>query len=82
MNPLTCVSGYWRVKNKHENKFDKWFCNTLRINCPYVFFSDEKTNSDVVAITIQQLIEAEILQDQELFIKVDIEGGVMSLFQA
>ena len=43
MNPLTCVSGYWRVKNKHGTKFDKWFSNTLRVNCPYVFFSDKET---------------------------------------
>lgn len=40
---LTCVSGYWNVKNKHNNKFNDWFENTLRINCPYVFFADAKT---------------------------------------
>ena len=40
---LTCVSGYWKIKNKHGNKFDYWFENTLRINCPYVFFSDKET---------------------------------------
>ena len=44
----TCVSGYWKVKNKHDkNKHDKnydiWFQNTLKINCPYVFFSDKDT---------------------------------------
>ena len=22
---LTCVSGYWKIKNKHGNKFDNWF---------------------------------------------------------
>lgn len=43
MYPLTCVSGYWRVKNKHSNSFDKWFKNTLKVNCPYVFFSDKET---------------------------------------
>ena len=32
---LTCVSGYWNVKNKHDNKFNNWFENTLIINCPY-----------------------------------------------
>ena len=42
-NPLTIVSGYWKIKNKHGNNFDKWFNNTLRINCPYVFFSDKET---------------------------------------
>jgi len=40
---LTCVSGYWNVKNKHDNKFNNWFENTLRINCPYVFFADKET---------------------------------------
>jgi hypothetical protein len=43
---LTCVSGYWNVKNKYENnnesKYDKWFQNTLQINCPYVFFTNKK----------------------------------------
>lgn len=41
---LTIVSGYWIIKNKHGNKFiDQWFKNTLRINCPYVFFGDKET---------------------------------------
>ena len=40
---LTCVSGYWSIKNKHDNKFETWFNNTLKINCPYVFFSDKET---------------------------------------
>lgn len=40
---LTCVSGYWRIKNKHNNNFEKWFNTTLKINCPYVFFSDKET---------------------------------------
>lgn len=42
-NPLTIVSGYWKITNKHGNNFDKWFKNTLSINCPYVFFSDKET---------------------------------------
>ena len=42
-NPLTIVSGYWKIKNKHENNFEQWFNNTLSINCPYVFFSDKET---------------------------------------
>jgi len=42
--PMTCVSGYWVVKNKHgENYTNKWLQNTLQINCPYVFFSDKET---------------------------------------
>ena len=41
--PLTCVSGYWKVDNKHGNSFDKWFENTLKLNCPYVFFSNKET---------------------------------------
>ena len=40
---LTCVSGYWKIKNKHDNKFYKWFENTLKINCPYVFFGNKES---------------------------------------
>jgi len=40
---LTCVSCYWIVKNKHNNNYNKWFKNTLKINCPYVFFGDKNT---------------------------------------
>ena len=40
---LTCVSGYWKIKNKHGDNFNKWFHNTLQINCPYVFFADKET---------------------------------------
>ena len=38
---FTCVSGYWFVDNKHGNKFNDWFNNTLAINCPYVFFTSK-----------------------------------------
>jgi hypothetical protein len=40
---MTCVSGYWIVNNKHGNNYDNWFKNSLKINCPYVFFSDKET---------------------------------------
>jgi hypothetical protein len=40
---MTCVSGYWIVDNKHGNKFTDWFQNSLKINCPYIFFSDKET---------------------------------------
>jgi hypothetical protein len=41
---LTCVSGYWNIINKHANgSFLQWFENTLRVNCPYVFFGTEET---------------------------------------
>lgn len=40
---LTCVSGYWKIRNKHGNSFDNWFHRTLKINCPYVFFADLDT---------------------------------------
>ena len=39
---LTCVSCYFPVKNKHDNKYLKWFENTLSIDCPYVFFTNSK----------------------------------------
>jgi hypothetical protein len=40
--PLTCISGFWQIKNKHGNKFLEWFKNTLQINCPYVFFATKE----------------------------------------
>lgn len=40
---LTCVSGYWIIKNKHGNQFNDWFKTTLRINCPYIFFGDKQS---------------------------------------
>jgi len=40
---MTCVSGYFPVKNKHGDSFDSWFQNTLSINCPYVFFGTKDT---------------------------------------
>jgi hypothetical protein len=40
----TCVSGYWNIINKHSNSsFPQWFEQTLRINCPYVFFGTDQT---------------------------------------
>ena len=46
-NNLTCVSGYWSVKNKHNNKFDSWFHKTLKLNCPYVFFCDKEMKNKI-----------------------------------
>ena len=40
---LTCVSGYWKIKNKHGDKFDDWFKYSLKINCPYIFFGDKES---------------------------------------
>ena len=40
---LTCVSGYWTIKNKHGNQFNNWFNNTLKINCPYIFFGNKES---------------------------------------
>ena len=42
MSILTCVSGYWNVTNKHGDKFNNWFNDTLKINNPYVFFCENK----------------------------------------
>jgi hypothetical protein len=39
---LTCVTGYWAAKNKHNNNYLTWFNNTLKINCPYIVFSNKK----------------------------------------
>lgn len=41
--PLTIVSGFWLVGAKHSiTNYRKWFANTLRINCPYVFFATKE----------------------------------------
>ena len=39
---FTCVSCYYKVKNKHDDKYLKWFENTLAIQCPYVFFTTKE----------------------------------------
>ena len=39
---LTCVSGFWQIKNKHGNKYLEWFKTSMKINCPYVFFSTKE----------------------------------------
>lgn len=44
-----------------------------------VLFSGENANWESEAITLEQLIEAEKLQNEKLFIKVDIEGGEYEL---
>ena len=44
-----------------------------------VLFSEEKVSWEVEAITLEQLIEVEKLQDKKLFIKMDIEGGEYEL---
>jgi hypothetical protein len=43
MYPVTCVSGFWKVNNKHGNNYTTWFQHSLKINCPYVFFGDKET---------------------------------------
>jgi hypothetical protein len=40
--PLTIVSGFWFIENKHGNSFLDWFKNTLAIQCPYVFFGSKE----------------------------------------
>ena len=41
---VTCVSGYWRCKQKHSTpEFEKWLSRTLRIKCPYVIFTGSDT---------------------------------------
>ena len=40
---LTCVSGYWKIKNKHDNKYEDRFKNTLKISLPYIFFGDKES---------------------------------------
>ena len=41
-SPITAVSGFWNVTNKHQTAFtDAWLSKALRVNCPYVIFSEE-----------------------------------------
>ena len=48
---VTIVSGYWKVTSKYSHdKFEKWFDNTLSINCPYVFIGNEESINIVKAI--------------------------------
>ena len=42
---ITCVTSYFRTKNKHGDRFKEWFKNTLLIKCPYVFFVDKQSAS-------------------------------------
>ncbi len=38
-----CVSGFWNVKNKYGNdKYKKWFKNSLKINEKYIFYCTDK----------------------------------------
>jgi hypothetical protein len=43
MYQLTCVSAFFPVKNKHGDKYLKWFENSLSVRCPYVFFTRKDT---------------------------------------
>jgi hypothetical protein len=45
---VTCVSCYYTIKNKHDNKYINWFKNTLKINCPYIFFTDSNENIEII----------------------------------
>lgn len=48
-NPLTVVSGYWKIKSKHtDEEYDNWFKNTLSLNSPYIFFyEDDETKNKI-----------------------------------
>jgi len=39
INNITFVSGYWKVDNKHDNKFNEWFKNTLNVNENYIIYT-------------------------------------------
>lgn len=41
---VTAVSGYWDIKSKYKSScYTDWMRNSLKINCPYVFFGNKKT---------------------------------------
>ena len=41
--PLTCVSCFFEINNKHGDKFFNWFDNSLKINCPYIIFGNKNS---------------------------------------
>jgi hypothetical protein len=41
--PVTCVSCFFEITNKHGNNFFNWFNNSLKINCPYVIFGNKSS---------------------------------------
>jgi hypothetical protein len=43
--PLTIVSGFWQVENKHGDKIPGWLKNSVKINCPYVIFGTAESLS-------------------------------------
>jgi len=61
---LTCVSCYYRVKNKHDDHYLEWFQNTLSIQCPYVLFGNKES------ITILKQFRNE---ENTLYIEYNIE---------
>jgi len=46
-NKLTCITGYWKVKNKHYDNYIKWFENTIKVNCPYIVYGNKETIQEI-----------------------------------
>jgi len=44
---MTCVSGFWAVKNKINKDYLEFFTNTLPLNCPYVFFTSKENIENI-----------------------------------
>jgi hypothetical protein len=48
---ITIVSGYWKISNHKYSKikqrgnaaYEEWMASTLKVNMPYIIFTDEKT---------------------------------------
>ena len=62
------VSGYWDVKNKHGNKFNNWFNNTLNVDENYILYSD-RTHLDVF-----KKIREKIVPNKTIYIEKDIDS--------
>lgn len=72
---ITIVSGYWQVKNKHDNKYDNWFKNTLKINQRYIFFCNSENinyiknfrnnyETEFIPYTLQQFLVKDKIKDE------------------
>lgn len=66
---ITAVSGFWITpKSKNDiSKYLKWFENTLKINCPYIFFYSD----DIIYNTVKQIRDS--INYPTHFIKLNIE---------
>eukprot|EP01032_Pedospumella_encystans_P009125 gene9125-10772_t len=70
---LTVVSGYWHVdtnkhsSSKHNNPYQEWMHNSLRMRMPYVIFTDE-THVELIQECRAELPTLLVLRNQTDFV--------------